>query len=119
MGPGGGGLFLYWIFDQSGKLQGAADPALQGCDGNDFVTYISSGPPQSPNDIQKACYRSFYAVMAGLNRGGQLLNSYSVQLVNLPYAFKAAMNTVNAKKGADDKARQDKLNKANQNKPVF
>src|SRR5712691_8020010 len=72
---GGGGLFLYWIFDQSGKLQGAADPTLQGCDGNDFVTYISSGPPQAPNDIQKACYRSFYAVMAGLNRGGQLLNS--------------------------------------------
>jgi len=47
----------------------------------------------------------------------QLLNGYAVELVNLPFAYRAAMNTVNAKNGAADKAKQEQLNKANQNKP--
>jgi len=42
-----------------------------------------------------------------------------VQLVNLPYAYKAAMNTVAAKNAAANKARQDQINNANQNKPTF
>lgn len=58
---------------------------------------------------------------ATLNRGTnpQLLGSYNVQLVNLPYAYAAAMNTVAAKNAATQKAQQDQLKRANQNQPTF
>jgi hypothetical protein len=39
--------------------------------------------------------------------------------VNLPLAYKAAMNTVAAAKAAADKAKQDQNNKAKQNTPTF
>jgi hypothetical protein len=116
---GGGGLFVYWIFDQGGKLLASADPTLQGCEGIALVNYLKVGPPQQPNDVQKACFASFFGVKAFLNRGGSMLNAYTVELMNLPYAYKAAMNTVNAKNGTANKAEQDQLNRANQNKPAF
>ena len=114
-------LVLYWIYDQSGRLLPAAPAALQSCDGGQFQGYISAGPPQTLNDQQKVCFSSFFAVKATLNRSTdpQLLGSYNVQLVNLPYAYKAAMNTLAAKNDAANKARQDALKRANQNKPVF
>jgi hypothetical protein len=114
-------LVLYWIYDQSGKLLTTAPAALQACDGGQYMSYISMGPPQTMNDQQKTCYASFFAVKATMNRSTdpQLLGSYNVQLVNLPYAYQAAMNTVAAKNGAEDKARQDQINRANQNKPTF
>ncbi len=113
-------LILYWIYDQSGKLLGTAPAGLQACDGGQYMGYIS-GPPQTLNDQQKACYASYFAVKATMNRSTdpQLLGSYNVQLVNLPYAYKAAMNTVAAKNAAANKARQDQINNANQNKPTF
>jgi len=114
-------LILYWIYDQSGKLLATAPAGLEACDGGQYMGYIS-GPPQTLNDPQKACYASFFAVKATMNRTAsdpQLLGSYNVQLVNLPYAYKAAMNTVAAKNGAADKARQDQRNQADQNRPTF
>src|SRR5215469_7181343 len=103
---GPGGLYLYWIFDASGKLLACADAVLQDCDGGNFITYMSSGPPRQLTDTQKACYSSFFAVRAFFNRrDSQFLNAYTVELVNLPYAYKAAMNTVNATNVAAQKAR--------------
>jgi hypothetical protein len=52
-------------------------------------------------------------------RDAQLVQSYTVELVNMPYAVKAATITMNANKAAGAKARQDEINKANQNKPTF
>jgi len=114
-------LILYWIYDQSGKLLATAPTGLQACDGGQYMSYISKGPPQTMNDQQKICYSSFFAVKATMNRSTdpQLLGSYNVQLVNLPLAYKAAMNTVAAAKAAADKAKQDQDNKAKQNTPTF
>ncbi|HEY1805494.1 MAG TPA: hypothetical protein VGG45_13550 [Terracidiphilus sp.] len=115
-------LVLYWIYDQSGKQLTTASAALQACDGGMYESYISMGPPQTLNDEQKACYAGFFAVKATLNRltnNPQLLGSYNVQLVNLPYAYTAAMNTAGAAKAAAAKAQQDQINKAAQNKPAF
>ena len=118
---GGGGLYVFWIFDQSGKLLASADTALEGCEGITFANYVKGGPPVQPSDLEKACFASFFGVKAFLNggRGASLLNAYTVELMNLPYAYHAAMNTFNAKNGAAGKAQQDQLNGANQNKPSF
>jgi hypothetical protein len=117
---GGGGLYLYWIFDQSGHLLTSADQGLQGCSGNSFVNYIRTGPPQSPNTIEQSCFRSFFAVTAMLNRrDAQLLEAYTVELVNMPYAVRVATVTMNANNAAADQAKRNQLNKANQKKPVF
>jgi len=116
---GGGGLYLYWIFDQSGKLLPTADQGLTGCSGNTFINNIVSGPGHG-NTILDRCYASFYAVTAMLNPGNaELLIAYTVELVNMPYAVKAATITMDANKAAAEKAKQNELNKANQNKPTF
>jgi hypothetical protein len=116
---GGGGLYVYWIFDQSGKLLPTADKELQGCGGSLFLNNIKNGPDRGNATMDK-CYGSFFAVTAMLNRRDeQLLQAYAVELVNLPYAVKAATVTMNANNAASDKANQDRLNKANQNKPTF
>jgi hypothetical protein len=115
-------LLLYWVYDQNGKQLSTAPAGLQACDGGMYESYIFMGPPQTLNDQQKACYAGFFAVKATLNRlanNPQLLGSYNVQLVNLPYAYTAAMNTVASKNAAAAKAQQDQINKANQNKPTF
>ncbi len=115
---GGGGLYLYWIFDQSGKLLSNADQGLTACSGNTFINNIVSGPGHG-NTILDRCYASFYAVTAMLNGNGELLQAYTVELVNMPWAVKAATITMNANNAAAAKARQDELKKANQNKPTF
>jgi hypothetical protein len=120
MDRGGGGLYLFWIFDSTGKLLASADQGLTGCSGSSFINHISNGPPQSPNAIEQACFRAFFAVTAMLNRrDAQMLEAYTVELVNLPYALKAATNTRDAADADAERARQDQLRKANQNKPKF
>ena len=52
-------------------------------------------------------------------RDAQLLESYAVQLVNLPYALKGATATGNANKAPADRARQEQTDKADKNKPTF
>jgi len=55
-----------------------------------------------------------------LNRGGpELLGSYNVELVNLPYALKAATATGNANNAAADQSRRNQIEKGDQNKPKF
>jgi hypothetical protein len=116
---GGVGLYLYWIFDQGGKLLTTADERLKGCSGGPFVTFIGRGPDHGSADLD-ACYRSFFAVAAALNYfNSDLLQAYQVELVNLPYAVAAATVTMNANNKAADQARRDQENKANQNKPTF
>jgi hypothetical protein len=111
----------WWLYDSSGKQITTPNPSLEICDGGDYLSYISLGPPQTLNNFQKTCYGSYFALKATLNHGTdpQLLGSYTVQLVNLPYAYQAAMNTVAAKNAAAAKAKQDQLNQANQNAPKF
>ena len=117
---GGGGLYLYWIYDQTGKLLSSADMDLAGCNPAFFRNYLQTGPPSSLNALEAACFRSFFAVTAMLNlRDAQLLESYAVQLVNLPYALKGATATGNANKAAADRARQEQTDKADKNKPTF
>jgi hypothetical protein len=117
---GGGGLFLYWIFDSSGKLLASADQGLSGCNAAFYVNYVKSGPPATLNAIEQACVRSFFAVIATMNqRDAQILESYQVDLVNLPYAFKAATVTGNANNAAADAARRKLVEQADQKKPKF
>jgi hypothetical protein len=120
MDRGGGGLYLFWIFDSNGKLRPSAAQDLTACSGSSFLQYIANGPPQTPNGIEQACFRSFYAITAMLNRhDAQMLEAYTVELVNVPYALSAATNTLHAKNAAADKARKELVEKANQKKPAF
>lgn len=118
---GGGGLFVYWLFDPGGKLLASADPTVQNCEGTRFAGLAKTGPSVQPTDAEKACFASFFGVKAFLNggRGASLLNAYTVELMNLPYAYQAARNVANARKGATSKAQQDQLHRADQNKPTF
>ena len=117
---GGGGLYVYWIFDQNGRLLPMADMGLSGCNPAFYVNYVRGGAPPSPNTIEQTCARSFFAVIAMLNqRDAQLLESYQVDLVNLPYAWKAATVTANANHAAADEARRIQIEKADQKKPKF
>jgi hypothetical protein len=117
---GGGGLYVYWIYDQIGKLLSSADMALTECKGIDFANYVRIGPPPQPNTLQQNCFRSFFAVTAMLNRRDpQLLEAYTVELVNLPYALKAATVTGNANNAAADQSRRNQIEKGDQNKPKF
>ena len=114
-----GGSSLYWIFDQSGRLLTTADEGLTACTGNMFVNGVRNGPPPSPTTLEQVCMRSFFAVTAMLStRDGQLIESYTIELVNLPYALRAATVTGNAKSSEAEKARQDLINKGNR-KPTF
>jgi hypothetical protein len=116
---GGGGLYVYWIFDQSGKVLATADKDLQGCSGSQFVLNMQNGPDRG-NTVTDKCYSSFLAVTAYLNRGAAgMLAAYTVELVNLPYAVQAAKITKAASDAAANKTNQDQINKANQNKPTF
>jgi hypothetical protein len=109
-----GGSFLYWIFDQSGRLLTTADEGLTACDGNMFINNVRNGPPPSPTPLQEVCLRSFFAVTAMLNSGDeQLLAAYTIELVNLPYAHRAATATGHLRHSDAEKARQDLINKAN------
>lgn len=120
MDRGGGGLYLFWIFDSSGKLRPSAGQDLTACSGGSFLQYIANGPPQTPNGIEQACFRSFYAITAMLNRhDAQMLEAYTVELVNVPYALSAASNTLHAKNAAAEKARKELVEKADQKKPAF
>jgi hypothetical protein len=118
---GGGGLYVYWLFDQSGKLLASADPKLQGCDGTALVGMLKVGPPVQPSDLQKACFAAFFGVRVFFNggRGASLLNGYTLQLTNMPYMYRAAVNVANAKNADAKKAQQDQQNRANQNTPTF
>jgi hypothetical protein len=116
----GGALYVYWIYEQNGKLLSSADMGLTGCLGVNFINYVRIGPPRQPNAIEQNCFRSFFAVTAMLNRGGpELLGSYNVELVNLPYALKAATATGNANNAAADQSRRNQIEKGDQNKPKF
>jgi len=117
---GGGGLYVYWLFDQSGKLLATADPTLQGCNTGQFSLYMSNGLPQVLTQVEQACFKSYFGLKASFNRAANgMLSSYTVELANLPYAYRAAMNTANVKNAADQKAQQDLINRGNQNKPTF
>jgi hypothetical protein len=93
---------------------------LTGCMGIKFIDYVRIGPPRQPNTLEQNCFRSFFAVTAMLNRSGpELLGAYTVELVNLPYALKAATATGNANNGATDQGRRIQIEKGDQNKPKF
>jgi len=93
---------------------------LTGCNIAFYRNYVQSGAPKSPNTIEQACFKSFFAVVAMLNmRDAQLLESYNVELVNLPFAFKAATATADANNDAVGQARKDQINRADTNKPKF
>ena len=114
-----GGSFLYWIFDQSGRLVSTADEGLTGCDGNMFINNVRLGPSPQPSPLLQMCTGSFFSVTAMLNsRDTQLLDSYTIELVNLPYALKAATITRNARNADAEKQRQDLINQANR-KPAL
>jgi hypothetical protein len=109
-----GGSLLYWIFDQNGRLVTTADPGLTACNGTMFINNVRLGMPLSPTPLEQMCTRSFFAVTAMLNSSDeQLLQSYMIELVNLPYALRAATATGNARKSEEERERQDLINKGN------
>jgi hypothetical protein len=118
---GGGGQYFFWIFDPNGRLLASADPALMNCTTGGFTLHMATGPPPSATEIEKKCYRSFFAVTAFLNRAAtpDLLQSYNVELANLPYAYSAAMNALHARDAEAEKARVEQQKKADKNKPSF
>src|SRR5436305_1087867 len=115
---GGGGQYFFWLFDQNGRLLASADPALMNCTTGGFTLRMATGPLPTATEIEQKCYRSFFAITAFLNRvNPDLLQSYNVELANLPYAYSAAMNTLRAHNVSAEKARQEQQKHANQNKP--
>ncbi len=117
---GGGGLYVYWIYDENGKLLSSADMGLTGCNSAFYRRYVQNGVPPSPTAVEQTCFKSFFAVTAMLNlRDAQLLESYNVQLVNLPLAYKAASATSDENNAAAGQARKDQINRADTNKPKF
>ena len=115
-----GVLYVYWVYEQNGKLLSSTDMDLTGCVGIKFINYVRIGPPRQPSPLEQSCFRSFFAVTAMLNRSGpELLGSYTVELVNLPYALKAATATGNANSAAADQGRRNQIEKGDQNKPKF
>jgi hypothetical protein len=93
---------------------------LTACVGSDYLLNNVNGLPHVVSDKAQGCYHSFFGVVAMLNRSGpDLLEAYDVQLVNLPYAYQAALNTTNARDKAANRATQEQLQRANQNKPAF
>jgi hypothetical protein len=70
---------------------------------------------------KRAGFSNFFAVTASLNASPRepLVDAYHVELVNLPYAARAATVTANAKNASADRAREEQIKRANQNKPVF
>ena len=85
-----------------------------------IVTYMSTGVNQGAMAANGACYKAFFAVKVVFNRAAPpLLNGYSIELVNLPLAFQAAMKTGAMKNAGANKAKQDELNRAKQNRPTF
>lgn len=120
MDRGGGGLYVFWLFDANGKLLATGDPAMEGCDGNQIVTYMSLGVPKGAAQVNAVCYQGFFAVKAMFNRAAPpLLNAYSVELVNLPLAYRAAVATGAARNGVAAKAAQDAVDAAKKNQPKF
>jgi hypothetical protein len=73
------------------------------------------GPPPSPTPLQQLCLRSFFSVTAMLNSSAdeQLLQAYTIEMVNLPYALVAATATGNARNSEAEKARQKVIEKGN------
>lgn len=117
---GGGGLYFYWLFDQGGKLLTTADQTLQGCNGGQVSLYMANGLPLALTPVEQTCFKSYFGVKASFNTGANgLLNSYVVELANFPYAYKAALNTLNARNAEAEKARLEQLKKADKNKPSF
>lgn len=110
-------ITLYWIFDRNGRLLSHADPALMNCSGGNFVVVVSNGNSPVGGEFP-VCYKGFFAVTANFN-ASTVIKSYHVELVNLPYAARAATITANAKKAAADRARQQQIEKASRNKPTF
>jgi hypothetical protein len=116
---GGGGQYYYWAYDKSGKLLANADPRYMNCSGSLFINNMTNGPDKT-NESNALCYGSFIGVTLNLNmRDAQLLQAYSLELVNMPYAVAAATVTRNANKAVAEKARQDAIDQANKNKPKF
>ena len=118
---GGGGQYFFWIFEPNGRLLATADPALMNCTTGGFTLRMATGPLPTATENEQKCYRSFFAVTASLNRAAtpDLLQSYNVELANLPYAYSAAMNTLRARNAAAEKDRLEQQKKADKNKPTF
>jgi hypothetical protein len=119
-----GGSLLYWIFDQSGHLLPSADEGLTACVGgaSNFINLVRDGLTRQLAPLEQTCFRSFNAVTATLNTGvrdPQLLLAYTIELVNLPSAFRAATATGNARNADAERERQELLRKANEKKPVL
>jgi hypothetical protein len=115
-----GGDYLYWLFDPAGHLLSSADEGLTACGGQNVINLVRDGLTRQLGPLEQTCFRSFNAVTAMLNsRDAQLLQAYTIELVNLPYAFRAATATGNAKSSGAERERQELLRKANERKPTL
>jgi hypothetical protein len=89
-------------------------------------SYFTDQNPMSQNALLTALREKYgketltNAVTAMLHRRGpELLQGYNVELVNLPYALKAATATGNANNAAAEQSRRNQTEKADQNEPKF
>jgi hypothetical protein len=111
---------LYWIFDRNGKLLAHADPALMNCSGEGYGPTVAEGTIGQPST--DVCARSFFAVTAYFTDwppGNQIVNAYSVELANVPYALQEAQKITDAKNAAANRAHQAQVQRANGNVPKF
>lgn len=116
---GNGSIWLYWIFDPNGNLLSHADPVLMGCNADALAPSMDGAPDFNP--AQAPCYKSFFAVTVNfvVSPSNPITNGYRLELVNLPYAARAAMIAANAKNAAANQARQEQLQRAKRNVPTF
>ena len=110
--PDGGHTQLYWIFGQNGQTLPSADAGMTQC--NAVV------PSAMKEEIASLCRQNFFALyMAILSQGpdGDGVQSYTMVLINLPFASRAAQLTANANKAAADQAQREQDQKKN-SRPV-
>lgn len=92
--PDAGHIQLYWIYDANGQPRTKADPALMEC--NSVV------PSVTPKEIAARCAQEFFALYVDIM--GESVKSYTMVLINLPYASGAAKRSADAKRAAQDQA---------------
>lgn len=97
--PDAGHVQLYWIYDANGQPRPHADPGL--------TARNAVVPSNMTGELARRCAQDFFALyIAILSAGtdGDSVQSYTLVLINLPYAAHAAKLTTDGRKAADDQA---------------
>lgn len=100
--PDGGHMQIYWIYDADGQPRRNPDSGLMACD--------AVVPSSMKGETARRCAQDFFALyIAILSDGadGDSVQSYTMVLINLPYASAASKLTTDAKRAIADQEKRD------------